>query len=62
MHANESERLFDLGTARREKIPLKNGRPIAPSTLCRWIRKGASGVRLNVVLRRRHALPVTETA
>ena len=48
MTENELERLFDFGTARREKIPLKSGRPIAPSTLWRWIRKGVNGAKLNV--------------
>lgn len=41
--------LVDLNTARREEIPLKNGKPVAPATPWRWRKKGIDGVKLKVV-------------
>ena len=32
--------LFTFGEARRKRLPKINGRPIAPSTLWRWHKKG----------------------
>lgn len=44
-----SEPLVDLNYARRHLIPKKDGKPISPSTMQRWISKGVDGVRLAVV-------------
>lgn len=48
------EELLDLGTARRRFVPRRdNGKPIAPSTMWRWITRGigsgTDNVRLEVV-------------
>lgn len=44
-----SEPLVDLNYARRHLIPKKDGKPVSPSTMQRWISKGVDGVRLAVV-------------
>ncbi len=44
-----SEPLVDLNYARRHLIPQKNGKPVSPSTMQRWVSKGVDGVRLAVV-------------
>lgn len=43
------DELFDMGVARREEIPLKNGRPVSPPTTWRWWTQGIAGVKLEVV-------------
>ena len=41
----DTQELYDLTTARKELIPRsQDGKPIAPSTLWRWVRKGLEGI------------------
>ncbi len=40
--------LVELSTARNELIPKRGGKPISPTTLWRWIRKGCCGITLDV--------------
>lgn len=35
-----SEELIPLPQARKEEIPKRHGKPVSPSTIWRWIRKG----------------------
>ena len=49
MQTAAANELVDLGTARRTLIPRRDGVPVSPSTLWRWIRQGINGVRLEVV-------------
>lgn len=43
------EQLQDLSFARQYWVPKKNGKPVSPSTIQRWISKGINGIRLEVV-------------
>ena len=44
----EAEELVDLGTARRTLIPRRDGEPVSPSTVWRWVRHGINGIKLRV--------------